>query len=240
MWILFGYSGWNASVYIGSEIRNPQRNLPWSLLIGTGSVMLLYFLLNILFVYAIGPEEMKGVVSIGGLAVGKLFGPSLDRAFSLFVAFALFSSISAFLILGPRVYYAMATKGHFFRFAGWIHPKYKVPSYSIVFQGLIAILIVLSGSLDQIFTYMGFSLGIFPLLAVFGLVKLRLSNSSAIKLPGYPVTAIVYLISGITILVFAFLERPLESSIAILTVAIGVLTVAIGVPAYFYFRKSRA
>ncbi|MEX0323973.1 MAG: APC family permease [Puniceicoccaceae bacterium] len=233
MWIMFGYSGWNASVYIGAEIRNPQRNLPWSLLIGTGSVMLVYFLLNILFVYAIGPEEMKGVVSIGGLAVGKLFGPSLESAFSLFVAFALFSSISAFMILGPRVYHAMASNGHFFNFAGWIHPKYKVPSYSIVFQGLIAIVIVLSGTFDQILTYMGFSLGIFPLLAVFGLIKLRLGKKNAIKLPGYPVTAIIYLLSGVTILVFAFLERPKESSIAL-------LTIAIGVPAYFAFKLTRS
>ncbi len=232
MWILFGYSGWNASVYIGSEIRNPKRNLPWSLLIGTGSVMLLYFLLNVLFVYAIGPEEMKGVVSIGGLAVGKLFGPSLESAFSLFVAFALFSSISAFMILGPRVYYAMSLNGHFFRFAGWTHPKYKVPSFSIVFQGLIAVLIVLSGTFDQILTYMGFSLGIFPLLAVFGLIKLRLDNRSAIKLPGFPITAIIYLVSGVTILSFAFLERPVESGIAL-------LTVAVGVPAYYLFKQSQ-
>ena len=75
MWIMFAYSGWNASTYIGSEIRNPTKNLPRSLFLGTGVVMLLYICINIVFVYAVPPEEMKGVISIGGLAMGKLFGP---------------------------------------------------------------------------------------------------------------------------------------------------------------------
>ncbi len=230
MWIMFAYSGWNASVYIGSEIKDPKKNLPRSLLIGTGTVVILYILLNILYIYAIGPEDMKGVISIGGLAVGKMFGSTMESVFSLLMAFALFSSISAFIIIGPRVYYAMSHDGRFFKFAGWIHPKYKVPTFSIIFQGLIAIVIVISGTLDQIFTYMGFALGIFPLLAVLGLFKLRLTGASAIKLPGFPVTALIFLVSGFSILVLAFLERPMESSIAI-------ATVVIGIPAYFIFKK---
>lgn len=230
MWIMFAYSGWNASVYIGSEIKDPKKNLPRSLLIGTGSVVIMYILLNILYIYAIGPEDMKGVISIGGLAVGKMFGSTMESVFSLLMAFALFSSISAFIIIGPRVYYAMSQDGRFFKFAGWIHPKYKVPTFSIIFQGLIAIVIVLSGTLDQIFTYMGFALGIFPLLAVIGLFKLRLTGKSAIKLPGFPVTALIFLVSGFSILILAFLERPKESSIAI-------VTIVIGIPAYYIFKK---
>ena len=233
MWIMFAYSGWNASVYIGSEIRNPERNLPRSLWIGTVTVAILYLLLNVLFIYAIGPEDMQGVISIGGLAMGAMFGPTMESVFSLLLAIALFSSISAFVILGPRVYYAMAEKGHFFRFAGYIHPRYKVPSYSIVFQAIISVIIVLSGTLDQIFTYMGFALGIFPLLAVAGVFLLRRSGKSRIRLPGYPVTAAIFLIASSTILVLAFMERPLESCVA-------VATVLAGVPAFLLFRKQSA
>ncbi|MCK4880915.1 MAG: amino acid permease, partial [Bacteroidales bacterium] len=105
MWIMFAYSGWNASAYIGSEIKKPKKNLPLSLILGTGIVMLLYFCLNLLFVYAASPEDMSGVISIGGLAVGNLFGKSFEILLSILISFALFSSLSAFIILGPRVYY---------------------------------------------------------------------------------------------------------------------------------------
>jgi len=166
MWVMFAYSGWNASTYIGSEIRNPIRNLPLSLLLGTGIVMLLYLGLNIFYIYAIPPAEMSGVISIGGLAVGNLFGQSLETLFSLLIAFALFSSLSAFIILGPRVYYSMAKDGYFFKFLSQVHPIFGVPSRAIILQSIISAIMVLTGTFDQILTYMGFSLGIFPILSV--------------------------------------------------------------------------
>jgi APA family basic amino acid/polyamine antiporter len=230
MWIMFAFSGWNASVYIGSEIKRPERNIPLSLLIGTGAVSLLYLLLNLLFIYAIPSHEMEGVISIGGLAVGKLFGSNYESLFSLLVAFALFSSISAFIILGPRVYFAMSADGHFFRFASRIHKKYQVPTYSIIFQGIISVVIVVSGTFEQILTYMGFSLGIFPIITIFGLFKLRKRGLSKLKLPGYPVTAVIYITAGVVMLTLSFMERPLESSIAI-------LTILVGFPAYYIFGK---
>ncbi len=232
MWIMFAFSGWNASVYIGSEIKKPEKNIPRSLLLGTGLVLLLYLLLNLLFIYAIPPVEMKDVISIGGLAVGKLFGASYEAFFSLLVAFALFSSISAFIILGPRVYYAMSSDGHFFKFASRIHKKYQVPTYSIIFQGIISVVIILSGTFDQILTYMGFSLGIFPIITVFGLFKLRQKGLSKLKLPGYPLTPILFILTSVIMLVLSFMERPVESSIAI-------LTILVGIPAYYLFGKSK-
>jgi basic amino acid/polyamine antiporter, APA family len=232
MWIMFAFSGWNASVYIGSEIKKPERNIPLSLLIGTGIVAVLYLLLNILFIYAIPPREMENVISIGGLAIGNLFGADLEAFFSLLVAFALFSSISAFIILGPRVYFAMSSDGHFFKFAAKVDSKYQVPVYSIIFQAIISVIIILSGTFDQILTYMGFSLGIFPIITIFGLFKLRKKGLSKLKLPGYPVTPVLYILAGIIMLILSFLERPLESSIAI-------LTILIGFPAYYLFGKEK-
>lgn len=232
MWIMFAFSGWNASVYIGSEIKKPERNIPLSLLIGTGVVALLYLLLNILFIYAIPPKDMENVISIGGLAIGNLFGADLEAFFSLLVAFALFSSISAFIILGPRVYFAMSADGHFFKFAAKVDKKYQVPVYSIIFQAIISVIIILSGTFDQILTYMGFSLGIFPIITIFGIFKLRKKGMSKLKLPGYPVTPALYILAGIVMLILSFLERPLESSIAI-------LTILIGFPAYYLFGKEK-
>jgi APA family basic amino acid/polyamine antiporter len=229
MWIMFAYSGWNASAYIGSEIKNPARNLPRSLLLGTGMVILLYLGLNLFYIYALPWPKMSGVIAVGGLAAENLFGTSINKIVSLLVGFALLSSLSAFIILGPRVYYSMAKDGVFFKFVSDISSRTQVPAKSILLQGCISAVIVLSGSFEQILTYMGFSLGIFPLLAVFGVFKLRKRGLSPYRMPGYPLLPCLYLLAGTAILCLAFLERPVPSSIAL-------ATVALGIPAYFMFR----
>ncbi len=229
MWIMFAYSGWNASTYIGSEIKDPVKNIPRSLLYGTGIVMIMYVLLNIVFVYATPPEEMKDVISIGGLTVRNLWGSSMEFAFSLLIAFALFSSLSAFIIIGPRVYYSMAQDGYFFKFAAKIHPRYHVPSAAIMMQAVIAVIMVLSGTFDQILTYMGFSLGIFPILAVAGVFKLRAREQNKRIIKGFPLHLLLYLFFGVLMLSLSFLERPVESSIAL-------VTALAGIPFFYYFK----
>jgi APA family basic amino acid/polyamine antiporter len=231
MWIMFAYSGWNASTYLGAEIKNPSRNLPGSLIVGTVIVLILYLGINILYVYGINPEEMKGVISVGGLAMGNLFGKSAEILFSILISFALFSSLSAFIIIGPRVYYSMAKDGLFFKSVANIHKKFQVPSNSILLQCLIAVILVLSGTFEQVLTYMGFALGIFPVLAVLGVWRLRKKNPGAMRIMGFPITQVVYISAGILILFLSFLERPFESSIAL-------LTVLIGIPFYFIFKKT--
>ena len=232
MWIMFAYSGWNASTYIGSEIKKPERNLPGSLIIGTAVVIILYLLLNAVFVYAIPADEMKGVISVGGLAMAKLFGSGAGRIFSLLISFALFSSLSALIIIGPRVYYSMARDGLFFKFAAHTSSRYSVPLPSLYLQSAIAIIFILSGTFDQILTYMGFSLGIFPLLTIAGSFRIRKNKTIKTRIPGFPVPQLIYLSTGIIILFLAFLERPLESSVAL-------LTVVAGIPAYFLFKYRR-
>ena len=173
---------------------------------------------------------MAGVISIGGLAVGNLFGPSFERVLSVLIAVALFSSLSAFIILGPRVYYAMARDRCFFPFAAAVHPRHKVPAKSILLQGMIAALLVMFGTFDQILTYMGFSLGIFPILSVLGVFKLRREGSTSYRMPGFPFVPLLYVLAGSAILVLGFFERPVESSIA-LGMAL------IGIPFFFIFRS---
>jgi APA family basic amino acid/polyamine antiporter len=186
--------------------------------------------LNLFYIYAIAPQKMRGVISVGGLAAGNLFGKSFENFFSILISFALFSSLSAFIILGPRVYYSMAKDRCFFRFASELHSVYRVPSKSILLQCLVSAVIVLSGTFEQILTYMGFSLGIFPILAVIGVFKLRRLEKSPFKMPGFPVVPVIYIAAGVTILFLGFLERPAASSVAI-------LTVAAGIPAYYLFKK---
>lgn len=233
MWIMFAYSGWNAATYIGSEVRNPVRTLPRSLLAGTGIVTAIYLLLNLFYIYAIEPQSMEGVISIAGLAVGRAFGGALEYVVSVLIAFALFSSLSAYIILGPRVYYAMARDRVFFRGLSAVGTASRTPFRAILLQGVLASFLVLTGSFDQILTYMGFSLGIFPLLAVGSLFRLRRTGASILHMPGYPFAPIIYIAAGTMILILSYLERPLESSLAI-------CTVLAGVPVFLWFRRHGA
>jgi APA family basic amino acid/polyamine antiporter len=230
MWIMFAYSGWNSSGYVGAEIRDPRRNLPRSLLMGTGLVMLLYLALNLLFVYAIPPGEMSGVIAIGGLAAEHLFGAAAQTVFSALIGFALLSSLSALIILGPRVYYAMARDGYFFRSVAEVHAGARVPARSILLQSLIAAVLIFSGTFEQILTYMGFCLGIFPILAVLGLFRLRRQERQDYRMPGFPAVPVLFATASALMLLLAFQERPIESSI-------GLLTIAAGVPCYYLFRR---
>ncbi len=230
MWIMFAYSGWNASTYLGAEIKNPSVILPRSLLAGTGVVMALYVGLNIMLVYALSPAEMSGVLSVVGLAMGALFSSEMERIASVLASFALFSSLSAFIMLGPRVYYAMARDGVFFRSIAYIHPRFEVPTRSIALQGLLAVVMVLSGTFDQILTFMGFALGIFPIAAVFGVFKLKpQANRSPISAFHIPIAA--YIVAGFSMLALSYFQRPIESSIA-------VATVMCGIPLYYFFVRT--
>ncbi len=232
LWVMFAYSGWNAATYIGSEVKNPERNIPRALIYGTLSVLLIYFLMNVFFIYAIPPADMKGVVSIGGLAVGNAFGARTETVVSLLISFALFSSLSAYLILGPRVYYAMSRDGYFFKSISKVEPKTHVPVRAILLQGGLSLIMVVSGTFDQILTYMGFALGMFPILAVAGVFRLRKQNKNYLKMPGFPVVQIIFLLASISMLMLSFFERPVESGIAL-------GTVLLGLPAYWYFWKVR-
>jgi len=127
----------------------------------------------------------------------------------------------------------MAKDGLFFKSVARIHPKFQVPSNSIFLQGIIATILTLSGTFEQVLTYMGFALGIFPILTVLGVFKLRKDNPNALRMAGFPYTQVLYVTSGVLILVLAFLERPLESSIAS-------FTVIAGIPAYYIFKRTNS
>ncbi|QIA09500.1 APC family permease [Draconibacterium halophilum] len=232
MFIMFAYSGWNSATYIGSEIKDPRKVIPRSLLISTVAVTVLYILLNLFFVYAVPASQMRNEPEIGGLAAGLAFGTTAETIISLLISFALFSSLSAFIILGPRVYYKMASDGLFFKSIARINKKHQVPVNAILLQAAIAIVLVLSGTFEQILTYMGFSLGIFPIIAVAGNIKLRRSKHSRLRLPGYPYAQVFFIVVNISILVLAYFERPVESSIA-------VLTALSGIPVYYWFQRKK-
>lgn len=232
MFIMFAYSGWNSATYIGSEVKSPQKVIPRSLLIATALVVVLYVFLNLFFVYAVPLGEMRNEPEIGGVAVGFAFGATAEVIVSLLISFALFSSLSAYVMLGPRVYYKMASDGYFFRSVAAIHPRRKVPANAIFLQAAIAVVLVLSGTFEQILVYLGFSLGIFPILAVAGVFKLHKQGKRGVKLPGYPFVPLIFIVANVAILVLACLLRPVESLVAL-------LTALSGLPVYYGFKKRK-
>jgi APA family basic amino acid/polyamine antiporter len=236
MLVMFSYSGWNASSYIAGEMKNPRKNLPLSLVVGTCIVIVLYLALNLFIFQAVPYNKAKGTIAIVERASIEAFGPWMGDALGLLISLALLSSLSAFVIIGPRVYFAMARDKLFFSFAARVHPKYKVPGRSILIQGAIAVIMVLIGSFEQLLVYIGFALNIFPWLAVFGIFlarKRHIGNSNAFKVWGYPVVPGFFLLSSLFLMIVNYLNRPLESTAA-------VVTVLVGVPLYLIWIKGFA
>lgn len=234
MLIMFSYSGWNATSYVAGEVRNPRRTLPLSLAVGTGIVIVLYLLVNIFILRALPFSEVQGTIAIVEKASVKTFGEWMGRGLSIMVGLALLSSLSAYIIVGPRVYFAMARDKLFLPFAAKVHPKYGVPGRSILIQGALAVIMVTIGSFEQLLLYLGFALGIFPWLAVAGLFIARrrsVGETGVVKVPGYPFLPLFFLVSTLALMIVAFINRPMESTAAL-------VTVAAGIPVYYIWVRA--
>jgi APA family basic amino acid/polyamine antiporter len=231
----FAYSGWNAAAYLGSEIRNPGRNLPRALIIGTTVVIGLYLLLNMVYLYALPPEKMQGVLEVGEKAAAALFGENVGALFGIAVALGLLSVISAMIMAGPRVYFAMARDGLFFHSLARVQDGRKTPARAILFQGAVAVVMILMAAFDQLLIYMGFTLSLTAMLAVAGLFRIRSRHpdaGNAYRCPGYPLTPLFFIAGNLWIIVYTITSRPL----AVLS---GVLTILAGIGLYEIFRRRR-
>lgn len=180
-WVAFAYSGWNAAGYIAGEMKDPARNLPRAIFIGTGLVMVLYVLLNLVFLYAAPAPELSAIITgreVGTSAAISLFGESAGKWLSTLISLALISTVSAMVMAGPRVYAAMAEDGLFFHFLSTRHKK-GGPMFSVMLQGLIAVVLVLTIKLEELVLYIGFTLSIFAALTVVGAFVLRVRRPDA-------------------------------------------------------------
>ena len=231
IFISFAYSGWNAAAYIGSEIENPSRNIPLSLFWGTLVVMFLYLLLNVLFIYALPGSEMSGVVEVGANAAIALFGAKTGVFFSAAITICLLSVISAMILTGPRVYYAMAKDRVFPRWFSDVDSRHSTPGKAISLQAVIAILMVITSSFDRLLMYIGFTLSLFAMLTVIGLIILRLKKPG-LERPyrtfGYPVTPLLFILSNMWIIVYSIKDNPF-------VLIYGGGTIAAGILVYIYY-----
>ncbi|MEA3641382.1 MAG: amino acid permease [Lamprobacter sp.] len=226
IFISFAYSGWNAAAYVGGEIRQPERNLPLALIIGTLLVILLYLLLNLVYLYALPAAAMAGILDVGSAAASALFGDKIGRLFGIAIAVGLLSVMSAMIMAGPRVYYAMARDGLFFRRFGQVHAVHATPAQAILFQGMIAIGMILIAAYDALLIYIGFTLSLTSILTVLGLMWLRRSRPNLprpYRVLGYPVPPLLFIAGNLWITVYAVLSRPIAGMIGVATIVLGML-----------------
>lgn len=218
VWISFSYSGWNAAVYIGGEIRDPQRNLPRSLLLGTGLVTLLYLALNAVFLFSAHPSELSGKLDIGRIAAHALGGPAWAEAATGLIALALATSVSSMMMAGPRVYARMAEDGCLPR---WLATKSGPPRPALLLQCAVALVMLWSATYDRLLTYIGFTLGLSAAATVVGLVLLRRREGPGLAVPGWPWVPGIFLLAVLWMTVFTVALRPTESLVGLATITLG-------------------
>ena len=223
--IYLAYSGWNAATYVAEELRQPARTLPLSLAIGTSLVAVLFCALNLLFIYAVPLEQMKGVVAVGSLAASHLFGPAVAGIFSGAMAISLLATVNAMVTIGPRVYFAMAKNGAFFSAAARVDPRWHTPVAAIVAQGVCALFMTMTPFVNLMF-YIGFTLNFFAVMSVASIFVFR-RRPGWTKLPvvnfAYPLTPVLFIVVGLWMTILGVRFQPAISAIAAVTIAGGAL-----------------
>jgi APA family basic amino acid/polyamine antiporter len=224
IFVMFCYSGWNASAYMAGEMKDAQRVLPRSLLFGTGLVVLLYLGMNAVYLYGADVDTLAGKVEVGQVAAEALFGGVGVTLVTIVLCVSIFASASAMTIVGPRVYYAFGKDFEPLRFLARVNKKTGAPTPALLLQGVATSVIILLGRIDQIQQYAGFTLSLFASLAVSCVIVLRMRRPNMerpFKALGYPITPILFIAVSAGMMFWAFQGRPLESSLSFATVAAG-------------------
>jgi len=231
--MLWAYEGWNNITFTAGEIRNPKRNIPLSLVFGMSAITLIYVGMNLLYIYAMPVADMTATARIGETAAARLFGDTGARLMALAVLISVFGCISATVISGPRVFYAMARDGLFFRGLAEVHPRHHTPVRAIVWQCVWSSALCLTGTYTRLFTFVIFAAVLFYALAGASVIVLRRTRPDwerPYRTWGYPVTPILYVGVCVVVLVNTLITQPVESGI-------GLLILALGLPAYFYWKR---
>jgi APA family basic amino acid/polyamine antiporter len=224
IFVMFCYSGWNASAYVASEFENPQRDLPRGLLIGTAFVVVIYLAINAVYFYGASVDELAGKVEVGLVASRQLFGPLGTNLVTIVLLVSLVASASAMTIAGPRVYYALGSDYKLFSFLSRTTLKTGAPRTALLVQGVVTSGIILLGRIDQIQQYSGFTLTLFASLAVSCVIVRRIRQPDLprpFRVIGYPFTPLLFLGVSLWMMFWALQGRPLESLLALATVGVG-------------------
>ncbi len=224
IFVMFCYSGWNASAYVASEIKDPRKNLPRSLMMGTAIVVVLYLALNAVYFYGADVDALANKVEVGLIASRALFGGVGATLVTTVLSISLIASASAMTVAGPRVYYALGKDFSPFGLFARTGSATGAPSASLILQGVITTAMILSGRVDQIQQYVGFTLTLFSSIAISCVIVMRIRKPQLVR-PfrawGYPVTPLLFLAVSLWALIWNFRGRPVESILSLATVVLG-------------------
>ena len=230
---VLAYDGWVQVTFVAGEIRNPERNILLSLAIGTVVCIAIYVLANIAYLRVLSIPEMAASDRVAAAVGERTLGASGGGLVSLIILISIIGTLNGCFLTSPRVYYAQARDGLFFRRFGEIQPQYRTPAFAIVAQGVWATVLLITGSYETLVDYAMFALWLSYALMVGGVIVLRRRQPHLprpYRMWGYPVTPIVFLAITAWFLVNMLLTRPIPS-------LAGLALVAIGIPLYFVWAK---
>ncbi|MGQ0815969.1 MAG: APC family permease [Gemmatimonadota bacterium] len=230
---LFSSDAWNNVTFAAAEVRNPAKNLPLALAIGTGVVTLLYLLANVAYLMVLPLQALQNAPQdrVGTLMLERIFGAPGAYMMAAAILVSTFGCINGLILAGARVYYAMARDNLFFERAGRLS-KHHVPAASLIIQGIWTALLTLTGSYGQLLDYVIFAALLFYALTTFALFRLRVTRPDMprpYKAFGYPVVPAVYMLSAAAIAVILLFAKPAYS-------ISGLIIVLLGIPVYFVWR----
>jgi basic amino acid/polyamine antiporter, APA family len=230
---MLAYNGFQALGNVGGEVASPQRNIPRAVILGTLSVISLYVLINWTYFHILGFSRVAESHYVASDAMVLLVGNSGAKWITVAMIVSAFGGLHASFLTYPRIPFAMARDGHFFTFTKRIHPVFHTPSGAIIFQGCIAILLVLTGTYQELYSFAIFAIWLFLALTAGALIRLR-SKESDLPRPfrvwGYPWTPLVFGTAACAISLNLWLTRPIRSSI-------GLASILLGLPFFYYWRK---
>lgn len=237
--VMFAYSGWNAASYLGAEVRDPIKNLPRAMVIGTILTCAIYVVLNFNFLKFAGLNKEATDLALN--AFTALLGKVGGAALSFLIAFFLVSSVSAEVMIGPRVYYAMAEQGLLFKKLAQVQPKLGTPAFAILLQTAISVVYIISfgfGGTLKLLIFMGFALSFFPWLTVFGLLYAHYIKHMGVianrpyRSPLFPLFPVLYLLASAFMMVSSLIYSTEQSLWAIGVTAVGAVS-------FFVWQKLR-
>jgi APA family basic amino acid/polyamine antiporter len=232
---MFTYGGWQNLNFVSEEVRDPLRNLPRSILIGVACVIVVYLSANIVYLHVLSADGLKTTMTPAADVAARVFGETGKKAISLLIVISTFGFINLALLSAPRVYYAMATDGVFFKVFGKLSDRFRAPTASILLQGVLASLFAISNRYEDLLGYAVFADWVFFALAGVALIVFRRTMPHAPRprpVPLYPLTPILFIIAGLGIVINTFITDWKNARI-------GALIIALGAPVFFLWRGGK-
>lgn len=230
--VLWSYGGWQHASFLAAEVKNAQRTVPLAMILGAIAVTLLYLLINLAYMLLLPPAQIAASSRVAADAIGTILGPLGASLIALTIFISTFGTTGIYTLTAPRIYYAMASDGVFFKKVAAVHPKFHTPAFAIIFQSLWAIVLIgFWGTFEDLISYVVFTDWIFFALAAAGIfIFRRRSEPGAYKTPGYPFTPLFFVGMSIWFVLNTLVERPAQA-----WAGLGFL--AVGVPVYSFWKK---